>query len=422
MSRIMDGGASRAVLVAGIIALLGAAACATVPEASTQPPRAQLLELSGYRIRIPPGGGWEVDEFPSGRVVFTKRWGGFLRWMVGDQRRMRIEVAPLQVPREMWALTGDDLIQWIQDESRLQVGRLDPRLEWRAFERGDKVLYLLRSAWDIDADYRSTGLDSLSDEVSYEESLCLGVLLPADLLKNHRYFRIILQTTFIVNFASQKSRDIELLAAIMDGLEVPGPYEDVSGPFGVLLRSAVKGDPEEALRAVEEGADLDGRTDDGSTALLIAIDFGHVEVVRRLLAHGADVDVRNDGGWSPLLIAVLRGEASLVDELVARGADVDANIYATGETALLLALQKDDPGIAGRLIEAGADVNRHKDGAWTPLMAAAAKGWSDLVVLLLEKGADVNVRSDDGQTVLKLAENGGWTALVEILIRAGAKR
>ena len=155
---------------------------------------------------------------------------------------------------------------------------------------------------------------------------------------------------------------------------------------------------------------------------MTAVDWGRIEIMRLLLENGADIKIQDNEGWSCLLVAIFQGDAGLVGELIAAGADVDANVFATGRTALLQALEGDKLDIAGMLISSGANVNLHKDGQMTPLMVAAAKGRSDLVLLLIEKGADVNARTDDRKTALTIAESGGLTAIAEMLIRAGARK
>jgi hypothetical protein len=424
MGPTMAGRTTKAALAAAVLVSLGAAACAMAPTPNRRARDAGVVRMDGYNVAPPPGGGWRVDaDRETGIVVFSKKWAGDWRWLFDDQRIMEVEVVPVSIPRDKWALTGEDLDAWVRGECERLLYPVGARPEWRTSVRDPIALRYLREERFLDVDPESVGLECFDDEPYVKESLCLSYLLPPDVSRARRYFEVRILTTFIDSILRpNKARDLNVLAAVVAGLEVPAPYEDVPGPLGALFRAAAGGDPEGALMAVDEGADVDGPTDDGGTALLIAIDFGHVEVARRLLERGADADVRNDEGWSPLLVAVLRSEASLAEELVERGADVDANVYATGETALLLALQRDDPGIAQKLIEAGADVNRHKDGAGTPLMAAAAKGWIDTVLHLVERGADVNARSDDGQTALKLAEAGGWTAVAELLIKAGAKR
>ena len=78
--------------------------------------------------------------------------------------------------------------------------------------------------------------------------------------------------------------------------------------------------------------------------------------------------------------------------------------------------------IAKLLVQAGADVNAHKNGR-TALHWAAEKGDTAMADFLLSHGADPNARMkrDGGQvTALALAEKGGHAAVAELLRKAGA--
>ncbi|MDA8743286.1 acyltransferase family protein [Rubripirellula amarantea] len=66
-----------------------------------------------------------------------------------------------------------------------------------------------------------------------------------------------------------------------------------------IFASAASGDVEQVRKLIDEGADIDQRSADGATALLIASFFGRVEVVELLLARGADPNIANYNGDLP---------------------------------------------------------------------------------------------------------------------------
>ncbi len=77
----------------------------------------------------------------------------------------------------------------------------------------------------------------------------------------------------------------------------------------------------------------------GGGLLSLAVNHGHIEIVRLLLDLGADVDERImlDGleeptpSWgTPLWYAALAGQRDIVELLLDRGADPNANVYASG--------------------------------------------------------------------------------------------
>ena len=551
------GPASKAVPgLAVAFSILIALACSTSSPPNTTPPKPKVLQMPGFRVSMPPGEGWEGSaERHIRTVTFSKKWGGFGRWLVNDQRRAEISVTALLVPPDQWALAGDELRAFLRNEYAMDLG-LGVASPWVPGEHaGLAYLYQTREGL-IDGSPESTGLETFLDDPEYKESDLYCLLFPPDLEQAHRYFEASVRITSIEPSSPfQTKLERPLLEAIVRGLQVVGPFDDLPGPAGALARAVFAGDAEAALKAVDEGADvhaelpdwtpleiaarcdrrdladrlvregglaaifgldppvtpfvlalvagrpeiavllleqgappragaaeagpvpilwaaalgyhevagrliargagvdvravggrtplmfacesgslecaqalieagagLDLQAEDGGTAVMTAVDWGRSEIMRLLLENGADINIQDNEGWSCLLVAIFQGDAGLVGELIAAGADVDANVFATGRTALLQALEGDKLDIAGMLISSGANVNLHKDGQMTPLMVAAAKGRSDLVLLLIEKGADVNARTDDRKTALTIAESGGLTAIAEMLIRAGARK
>ncbi|HOW55229.1 MAG TPA: ankyrin repeat domain-containing protein [Syntrophorhabdaceae bacterium] len=75
-----------------------------------------------------------------------------------------------------------------------------------------------------------------------------------------------------------------------------------------LFDAGRDGDVEAATRAIdeglEEGADINGKNEDGRTPLHTACAHGHVNVVRLLLERGADPNARDNSGETPFDHAV----------------------------------------------------------------------------------------------------------------------
>lgn len=83
---------------------------------------------------------------------------------------------------------------------------------------------------------------------------------------------------------------------------------------------------------------LVGRTG-GMTALHYAAREGNLEAAAALLEGGADIDHRSADGTSPLLMTLLNGHFDLALELIARGADPDPAAFTDGATPLFATLQ-----------------------------------------------------------------------------------
>ena len=70
-------------------------------------------------------------------------------------------------------------------------------------------------------------------------------------------------------------------------------------------------------------ADVDVVIDSKTTALHAAIHNNHIHIVQALLQHGANVDSRNEKGDTPLIRACQEGNYRMVHELVKGNADVN---------------------------------------------------------------------------------------------------
>jgi ankyrin repeat protein len=207
----------------------------------------------------------------------------------------------------------------------------------------------------------------------------------------------------------------------------------------------------EALALIRQGAPLNSTyAHTGKTALMIAAEQGHTDLVSALLAAGARMDLRGQGSTALTLAAINRHQeivraliAGITDErlrqqhlltavkqvvsigkpeplriLLEHGADVKG---WRGVEALQVAASRGNTEVAQLLIHAGVQVNNtthpHQE---TPLMLAARSGNSALVRTLLASGADVQVMTASHETALRLAAQGGHAETVSLLLQAGA--
>jgi hypothetical protein len=63
------------------------------------------------------------------------------------------------------------------------------------------------------------------------------------------------------------------------------------------------------------GADLEAKDQEGNTAFLKAVDFGHVEIAQMLINAGADIYVRNNKGETALMIATYAKDSKMLNFL-----------------------------------------------------------------------------------------------------------
>ena len=82
----------------------------------------------------------------------------------------------------------------------------------------------------------------------------------------------------------------------------------------------------------------------------------------------------------------------------------------------------DDNLVLVRLLHIhGADINMRDADSWTPLHAAAANGYYEIVTYLLSHGADRSKRTEDGETAEDLVEEEDFDTLAVFKTEVGAK-
>ncbi|KNE70251.1 hypothetical protein AMAG_14402 [Allomyces macrogynus ATCC 38327] len=93
-----------------------------------------------------------------------------------------------------------------------------------------------------------------------------------------------------------------------------------------FLRAAAAGDLRKVaylLKHCANDIEVDGRDENGSTALMQAACFGYLQVVQRLIQAGADADLQDNNGWTALMWATNNNRTAVVEYLLARGAATD---------------------------------------------------------------------------------------------------
>ena len=218
---------------------------------------------------------------------------------------------------------------------------------------------------------------------------------------------------------------------------------------------------------IESGCDVNARTNDGSTALMVA---QSAEVIKRLIGAGADVNAHDDEGWTALhSVFILRDDLFSCREimslkyLIDAGADVNAR-NCEGITPLMLWAAEDCSREAFQLLkDAGVDIAAIDNNGHSVLMHAASifsdgfgsypikrirtirkiigydldeNTWPDIHDIelisaacvrtveqleeILKKGADINAKDITGRTPLMNAVPRNTPSVVRFLIEAGS--
>ncbi len=222
--------------------------------------------------------------------------------------------------------------------------------------------------------------------------------------------------------------------------------------YSLLMQAARFGDTQGVAKYAGEGFNVNEKSRQGKTALILAASSGHAKAVEALIGLGADVQAQDKNGATALILAATEGHAEVVRVLLNRGANVAAKDH-DGGTALLNAvffgyreaaaeLLKYKQGIEAIdlneavLIAAGmghidilkdmlqnqVNVNVIGRNNRTPLMAAVKFGRVDTVRLLVDNGSDPTPKDNDGSTALIVARDAGNKEIIEIVEKALAPK
>jgi ankyrin repeat protein len=173
---------------------------------------------------------------------------------------------------------------------------------------------------------------------------------------------------------------------------------------------------------MEEGG-LEVQDAMGRTAVHLALRAGHLDMAAALLSAGAKAMVMDRRGQTPLLLAAQGGHVDIVELLLQRlnGQGLEAK-GEKGRTALHWAVEHSKLEMTTRLISAGAKaVIQDKDGE-TPLMSAVEWGQAGIAKVLLKRmaGQGLEVKDRMGNTALHWAAEHNRAAIATLLLSAGA--
>ena len=130
-----------------------------------------------------------------------------------------------------------------------------------------------------------------------------------------------------------------------------------------FLDMCKEGNTKGVIEAINAGANVNAKDNDGATALIGAAYYGRTEVAELLLKHGADVNTKDENGYTALMLAAMNGCTEIVNALIEAGAD--DLIDNKGRTALIDAAGSlySNTETVNALIDAGSYIKqRDNDG------------------------------------------------------------
>lgn len=255
------------------------------------------------------------------------------------------------------------------------------------------------------------GRDELQQQLSERPTASAPAVRSTDklLLKKHRH-----------EHSEEDRRELRRLAgcvaengvnSLMLACRLPG-LQHAMAAMGALLHNG-SGD------AINEVTKL------GCTALSIAAEMGHAEVVEALLQSQARVDSLTSSGKTPLMLAAKNGHGDVCAVLLRYGASVElmdteelftplmhASLF--GHASAVTAVLASPEG------KKGIDLAKPGDG-FNALLLASLQGQVDVVQLLLRNRAHVDSTNSEGMTPLHLAAKKGHADVACALLQFGAK-
>ncbi|MEX0849186.1 MAG: ankyrin repeat domain-containing protein [Candidatus Dependentiae bacterium] len=132
-----------------------------------------------------------------------------------------------------------------------------------------------------------------------------------------------------------------------------------------------------------------------SKNLLNASENGDLKGVKWYIDKGGDLNQVNTNGLTALALAANKGHSDIVSALIKAGADLDRS-NKSGHTPMVLALFAKHFDIVKQLITVGADVNIKDQNGWNVLMHAVRRGYIPVVDDLLEERKRILSKINEG--------------------------
>jgi ankyrin repeat protein len=204
--------------------------------------------------------------------------------------------------------------------------------------------------------------------------------------------------------------------ALMSGFKSkPEPF------VSALCQAAQHANIHQMAGLVKSGVNVNGRNEDGKTALQMAIAGDHADAARLLLASGADWGPgQKYKSLPPLFYAASLGSVATGKLLLDRGAKVDEKSIS-GQPYFYNVVKEGNMEGVMLLLAHGADANVQSISGEPCLIKALKSGRPQLVDVLLENGADADATDISGNSALSVAAalKEAPLEMVRVLLRHG---
>lgn len=234
-------------------------------------------------------------------------------------------------------------------------------------------------------------LETKANRPITEDKLCKALFFEAAMLGRTSTVELLLDKGIDINTLNEKGETVLHLLALSNHTDL----------LELLLQ---RGD----------NVFVNRQSKNGRTALHWAVLMENVKLVELLLKHGASVDMQDKNQETALYIAVERKNEPIVKLLI----DKDAVVKLSHLYWVIDHFSPDS--MVDLLLQNGEAVNDQDKNQQTALHLAVWKENKYAVECLLQKGADVNAQHGDGRTALSMAVWKADKSIVELLLKHGA--
>ena len=201
-------------------------------------------------------------------------------------------------------------------------------------------------------------------------------------------------TPLMIAVYSQNAEAVDFILANGGGINDVDAFQNSS-----LHKAVAVGSIPILQTLIEQGADINGQNQNGTTPLISAAKSQQGGALSILLSNGAAVELTDHGGYTAMCYAAWRG--LLVTVLLERNAHVNVKSLF-GFTPLLLATEEGHCNVVLELLQHGADINAYNRYRNTALHYAVNSGNTDMVALLLDNGINIKMANNEGKTAFRL--------------------
>ena len=165
---------------------------------------------------------------------------------------------------------------------------------------------------------------------------------------------------------------------------------------------------------LEKGATVTIKDNSGWNTLHHAAQGGETDVISLIHTHLPNIESKTGDGYTPLMVAALAGKLHAVQWFLKKGATVTIEDNS-GWNTLHYSAQGGDTDIASLIHTHLSNIESKTGEGYTPLMVAAHYGKLHAVRWFLEKGATVTCVDDIEFNVLHHAALGGDTDIISLI-------